>query len=356
MRTLHERAEREVTRLVHAGLGWSELSLRAGDALRAAVPFDYACWHTIDPVTLLFTGATKDTLEEDPRLPYHEYALTDVNQWADLTRQPRPVGILSEATRGRLTDSPRYREMLAPHGVTAEIRAAFMRDRLCWGACGLYRDRGRPDFTATDARLVGSVGQLLADGYRRALLSAAAARGGSDAPGVVVFDADGQLRSVDPTAAALLDGLPGPPGEVSMSVRAVAHRARLGGAEGPARSRIRRPDGRWLVLHGTNLPPDQQAVLVQPAGPADLWPVVAAGYGLTPRERELVVLCARGLSNVEIAGRMHLSPYTVQDYLKVVFAKVGVHSRKALVAKIFLDHYWPPLASGATPGERGGFG
>lgn len=84
--------------------------------------------------------------------------------------------------------------------------------------------------------------------------------------------------------------------------------------------------------------------------------MVAAGYGLTPRERELVVLGARGLSNVEIAGRMLLSPYTVQDYLKVVFDKVGVHSRKALVAKIFLDHCWPPLASGATPGERGGFG
>jgi hypothetical protein len=49
-------------------------------------------------------------------------------------------------------------------------------------------------------------------------------------------------------------------------------------------------------------------------------------------------------------------PYTVQDHLKVVFDKVDVRSRKALVAKILLDRYWPPLASGATPGERGGSG
>ena len=195
-------------------------------------------------------------------------------------------------------------------------------------------------------RLVGTVAGLLADGYRRYLLSAETTRGGPDAPGVVVFGADGQLRSVDPTAAALLDGFPGPPGEVSTAVRAVAHRVRLGGTHGSARSRIRRPDGRWLVLHGTRLPPDQHAVLVQPAGPADLWPVVAAGYGLTARERELVVLCARGLSNVEVAARMFLSPYTVQDHLKVVFDKVGVRSRKALVAKIFLDHAWPSLESG----------
>ena len=91
------------------------------------------------------------------------------------------------------------------------------------------------------------------------------------------------------------------------------------------------------MLHGTRLPPDQHAVLVQPAGPADLWPVVAAGYGLTARERELVVLCARGLSNVEIAARMFLSPYTVQDHLDHAFDKVGVRGRRALLAKLFLD-------------------
>jgi hypothetical protein len=41
------------------------------------------------------------------------------------------------------------------------------------------------------------------------------------------------------------------------------------------------------------------------------------------------------------AGRLHLSPHTVRDYVKAIFDKVGVSSRGELVAKLFADHYAP---------------
>jgi DNA-binding CsgD family transcriptional regulator len=49
------------------------------------------------------------------------------------------------------------------------------------------------------------------------------------------------------------------------------------------------------------------------------------------------------MSNAEVAGAMHISPHTVRDHLKAVFAKVGVATRGELVAKLFAEHYGPRL-------------
>jgi len=66
--------------------------------------------------------------------------------------------------------------------------------------------------------------------------------------------------------------------------------------------------------------------------------------------------CRRaGGATDEIASRLYLSPYTVQDHLKAVFDKVGVSTRGELVARLFFDHYAPRLAGGATVGSDGWF-
>jgi DNA-binding NarL/FixJ family response regulator len=53
-----------------------------------------------------------------------------------------------------------------------------------------------------------------------------------------------------------------------------------------------------------------------------------AGFArLTPREAEVMLLIARGLSNTEIAGRLFLSEPTVKTHVTRIFAKLGVRDR-----------------------------
>ncbi|MFC4467032.1 response regulator [Streptomyces xiangluensis] len=53
---------------------------------------------------------------------------------------------------------------------------------------------------------------------------------------------------------------------------------------------------------------------------------------LTPREREVLRCAAEGLTNDEIAERLHVSPLTVRTFVQRIMYKLGAHHRAQLVA------------------------
>ena len=336
---------------------WSDLVTFVGEASAAigrVVPFDRSCWHTVDPGTVLFTGSiNRNVTCSGSWLAEHEYVIEDVNKWWFLARSRRLAGATSLATHGDLPRSARHRSHEA-YGIGDELRASFVADGSYWGAAGFLRDEDRPWFTEDDVHFLASLSDVVAHALRRALMStvpSAVAVPAVDGPGVVVFDEWGHAESISPAAQRWVAEMveeprPATPHD-SKIVQAVAARARTLSEVGDplqlaARSRVQTRAGAWLVVYGTTLSgrsAGRTAVIIQPATPNDVAPLVALAYGLTSREAQITQLCMQGLSTKEMAGTLHVSPYTVQDHLKSIFDKTGVRSRNELVGRIFLEHY-----------------
>ncbi|WOI62482.1 response regulator transcription factor [Streptomyces fradiae] len=65
----------------------------------------------------------------------------------------------------------------------------------------------------------------------------------------------------------------------------------------------------------------------EPAGPSADPADRAHADELTPRERDVLVLLAEGLSNAEIARRLLIGTTTVKDHVSTVLGKLGVTNR-----------------------------
>jgi DNA-binding CsgD family transcriptional regulator len=55
---------------------------------------------------------------------------------------------------------------------------------------------------------------------------------------------------------------------------------------------------------------------------------------LSRREEEIARLIAKGYANKTIAAELDISPWTVCTYIRRIFAKIGVASRAAMVARL----------------------
>ena len=162
----------------------------------------------------------------------------------------------------------------------------------------------------------------------------------ADAPGLVVMGDGLSVESISPEAERWLEELSGERDGMPAALLSVT--ARISGRDGPALARLRTDTGRWFVLHGTPITTPsgrRAAVIIQPVARARIASVLMAAYGLTRREREITRLVLIGRSTAQIADELVIAPVTVQQHLKSIFAKTGVHSRRDLVCTVFVDHY-----------------
>ena len=367
-----EQVRREIIRLCHTGLNSRMLRIEILKKLRIVIPIDVSFFTTADPSTLLFTGAVVDEILENVTAQFieNEFLYDDVNKFSWLARGATPVGDLIQATQQDLEQSPRYREILAPLFLGDELRAALITGGACWGFLCLHRERSSPQFTPAEVAFISRLTPHIAEGLRKALLLGTTT--GSDVPnepGLLLLDEDLSIVAITPIAERWLSEvaesdwsrkktLPSAIFGVVARLQEIERNNEIYSDLLP-KVRLRTASGHWLVLHASRLSgPSAQgqiAVIFEVARPAEIAPLIVQAYDLSKRESEIMQSVLRGLSTEEISTTFQISSNTVQDHLKSIFDKVGVHSRRELVGQLFAQQYQPRLVSGRGLDANGWF-
>ena len=283
-----------------------------------------------------------------------EYLVDDVHDMASVARSPSGVSTIHAAAGGDPSASPRWQGNMTLGGDQELLLSLRTRSGATWGTLGLYRGPGEEQFGADEIEFLRAAAPALAEGVRRSLLIGEARDPDvPEAPGLLVLTQTIEIESATPGTERWLADLPGGSsgGRLPAAVVSVAERALRTalGREQPgevAIARVLSESGAWVLLHGATLVGDGKrrvAVIVEPAHPARIMPLLMAAYGLTEREQEVTRLVLQAASTAEIAERLVVSPHTVQEHLKNIFEKTGVRSRRDLVGKVFFSHYEPRL-------------
>jgi DNA-binding CsgD family transcriptional regulator len=146
--------------------------------------------------------------------------------------------------------------------------------------------------------------------------------------------------------AAALAGLERASERESRGVVLVGHRHELELVSPPARRLLRE----FFATNGESLPHEvtewlddgtgplvvrrgERRLRIERSGDALLLEEAWIGPGLTAREQQVLSWVARGKTNAEVAEVLWLSPGTVRKHLENAFAKLGVRTRTAAVAR-----------------------
>ena len=338
----------------YAGLEVRALQAEVLGGLRQVMSIDAAFFATVDPATILFTSVIAEAPlgAATPLFLENEYGHDDVNKFTALASAGDPVRSLDQATAGDRSTSDRYLDVMAPMNLGDELRAALVSKSRCWGVLCLHRADGTTGFSEEDVALVRALAPHIAEGLRRALVvsGVVTSRAGRAGPGSSSSTTTWRSRSINDEAqrwmAELIDpawvdvGNGALPAAV-FAAAAVVALAEEGRAAPPSAIRLRATDGQWLTLHASRLASvggAQTAVVLEPARPADVASIYLDALGLTPAQTRVASLVLLGRSTQQIVSELHISSHTVQEHLRAVFDKLGVASRRELVATLLGDH------------------
>jgi DNA-binding CsgD family transcriptional regulator len=318
-------------RLAAARVGFADYVTEARPAVRRAIGFDGWCLGMADPRSRLPNAAAVHDAPLGDRLPEFwrfEFDRSPVHGHAV------PLdAVLAAAARHDPLGRRRYEELLRRGGVGDELRIPLVAERTYWGSLALFRSAGGPAFTEAEISAATVLMPALTAGVRGAWAATARIPGtvAAGEPGTMLLGPDGAIVGETPQAHEWLARLGPRFGQTMLSAVLAMLDTRL-----TTSVRTRTADGLWVHVSAGRLTPAAGpatiAVTLQSAGPAEITPLLLRAYGLTPRQRVVARLLLAGHSSQQVARALHLSPHTVNDHVRAIEARVGVHSRTELSA------------------------
>jgi DNA-binding CsgD family transcriptional regulator len=225
-------------------------------------------------------------------------------------------------TQRELHRTQTYRAWLRPYGVEDQLAVALPSP--LWHTKTFIFDRGRRDFSERDRAVLDALQPHLVQLWEaartrrrlRVALAALERAYDGDSSGVVLVDPPDRIDYASASARRLLDRF-------------------FGGRKG---GRLPAELAQWLAAGAPRVfrfDRGGRRLTVEPAGDTLLLEETLE-VSLTARERQVLAWVARGKRNAEVAEILALAPGTVRKHLENVYAKLGVQTRTAAVAR-FLE-------------------
>ncbi len=281
-----------------------------------------------------------------------------------LERVAAPEAVSRRSVGAAERASSYFKEVLGPLRVAHVLYGIVRHHGSVLGQLSLYREEGQAPFSAADEQALAGVLH-----YLGAALAVPSPQGLQEVlehtveEGLAVLDEQGQELFSDSNWPRLVRMAHGnainPANAMADAQELPRFVAAVAAAVLSAPNALHQVNTAWgrfaFRRHAVHSSSGQQAeaVLVSrfAAEPLRL-AEGAAKLGLSPQQREVALLMARGSANAEMAAQLGVSVNTVAYHAKQVFARLGVHERSE-VAKALSQAAVPAgAAASARPGAR----
>ncbi len=267
----------------------------------------------------------------------------------NVARHAPPVAVSSELVKhSEYIKSDFYNLFLRPQSIYHVMVIGLLMDGAPIGLFGFHRPYGAPPFTQREVTKAGVLVPALISSIRRVRAEEALHERNwildtlsKDIPhkGVVILDDALNVEYANEGAREILQ-LPPDSGDNKLPVtdelrRACSHLLQDGGQEASAalNAGAQRFQAKIHTFQKSSGEVRHAMYLGAPGGQV-ISQQRMQQHGLSTREIEVVHMVASGLTNPQVAEKLFISPRTVQNHLRSIYAKVGVHNRTRLLYKL----------------------